>query len=454
MIKKNTITRRGALKAAGTGLLSLGLAGLPSSLLNGAGNKPNIIFILSDDHRWDAMSCMGHSLVETPALDRLAREGILFENAFVTTSLCSPSRASFLTGQYAHNHGVRNNLLPWNNRNVTFFELLKQAGYQTGFVGKWHMPGKFPRLSGLDRFVTFTESGGQGIYFNCPMVVDGRKVPSRHEYINDELNDYAVDFITKNRNGPFCLYLSHKAVHFPFAPPKNMKDLYRGKNLRLPNEADSWVTLTNGNFYPGTLQKFYRDYLAAVTALDRSIGHLLNELEKLNLADDTVVVYAGDNGHFFGEHHLFDKRWAYEEAIRIPFIVRYPGIISEPGARADQMVLNIDLAPTLLDIAGVRAPSDMDGRSFLPALKNRKTEGRKAWLYEYFRDYSYSIPDTHAVRTRRYKYIEYGNRRMPELYDLERDPGEKKNIISTRQGRMELPRLRNMLRALKAGVRM
>ncbi len=400
-MKKTAITRREALKGAAAGLLSLGLGNIPLPLKATAGKKPNIIFILSDDHRWDAMSCMGHPVIETPAMDRLAREGMLFENAFVTTSLCSPSRASFLTGQYARNHGVKNNLHPWDNRNITFLELVKQAGYTTGFIGKWHMPGKMPKLRGLDRFVTFTVSGGQGVYFNCPLIVDGKKVASRKTYITDELTDYAVDFMTENKDRPFCLYLSHKAVHFPFAPSKGMKNLYKGKNLRLPKEADSWVTLTNGNLYPGTLQKFYRDYLACTAALDRSIGHLLDKLDQLSLADNTVVVYAGDNGHFFGEHHLFDKRWPYEEAIRIPFIVRHPGVIKVPGKRAEQMVLNIDLAPTLLKIAGVTVPSSMDGRSLLPALKNSKAEGRKAWLYEYFRDYSYGIPDTHAVRTNR-----------------------------------------------------
>ncbi len=445
------ITRREALKAAGAGMLTLGLGGLPGSFISASSRKPNIIFILSDDHRWDAMSCMGHPVVRTPAMDRLAREGVLFENAFVTTSLCSPSRASFLTGQYAHNHGVKNNLLPWNDRNVTFLELLKKEGYTTGFIGKWHMPGKLPRLRGLDRFITFTASGGQGIYFDCPMIVDGITVPSRKKYITDELTDYAIEFARENREGPFCLYLSHKAVHFPFSPPENLEELYSDRDLHLPPEADPWVTLTNGNFYPGTLQSYYRKYLASLTALDRSIGKVLEELDSLGLADNTIVIYAGDNGHFFGEHHMFDKRWPYEESIRIPFLVRYPGHVKNPGRKAGQMVLNIDLAPTLLDLAGIDIPSSMDGKSFLPILKNNSAPWRNAWLYEYYRDYSYSIPDTFAVRTERYKYIEFGNNRRPELYDLATDPGETKNLYATTRGKAEANRLGKMLRNLKKG---
>lgn len=464
----NIMTRRGAIRAAGAGLAYFALSAISNTtgmakqltghkkgpVSSSSRKSPNIIFILSDDHRWDAMSCMGHPVVRTPHMDRLAREGVLFENAFVTTSLCSPSRASFLTGQYAHTHGVKNNLLPWDNRNVTFLEKIKGAGYRTGFIGKWHMPGEMPRLRGLDRFVTFTESGGQGIYFNCPMIVDGKKVPSREKYITDELTDYAVEFVRDNRDRPFCLYLSHKAVHLPFSPPEDMKDLYRGRDLHLPPESDSWVTLTNGNFYPGTLQGYYSKYLACVSALDRSIGTLLESLESLDLLDNTVIVYAGDNGHFFGEHHLFDKRWPYEESIRVPFIVRYPGAVQDPGRREGKMLLNIDLAPTLLDIAGVDIPDNIEGMSFLPLLRNGNNGWRSAWLYEYFRDYSYDIPDTHAVRTERYKYIEYASSKKPELFDLVKDPGERKNIINTRSGKKELPGLKNMLKRLKGGEKL
>jgi N-acetylglucosamine-6-sulfatase len=169
----------------------------------GQSQPPNIVFILSDNQRWDFMGCAGHPFVETPNLDRLASEGILFSNAFVTTSLCSPSRASFLTGQYAHTHGVRDNVTPWNDDNQTFFELLREAGYESAFIGKWHMPGPLPRLRGVDLFVTFTIQKGQGRYFDCPLVVDGVEKPSRKPYITEELTDYALDFVSKPREGPF-----------------------------------------------------------------------------------------------------------------------------------------------------------------------------------------------------------------------------------------------------------
>ncbi len=447
-------TRRQTLIEAGSGLLSFGLLGMnfPTAALGGA-RRPNILFILSDDHRWDALSHVGHPAARTPNLDRLAREGVLFENAFCTTSLCSPSRASFLTGMYAHTHGVRNNMTPWNNAHVTFLEMLHGAGYETGYVGKWHMPGGFPKLRGLDRFVTFTVDGGQGRYFNCPLIVDGQEVASRKEYITEELTDYALEFLGRERERPFCLYLSHKAVHLQFFPPKELDGLYDDVELELPREADSWVGLTNGNFYPRPLAAMYRDYLECLLAMDQQIGRVLDRLDELGLGDDTIVIYAGDNGFFWGEHHFTDKRWPYEESIRIPLIVRHPEAIRDAGRRASQMVLNIDLAPTLLDVAGLRSPESMDGESFAPILMDQNTRGREAWLYEYFMDYPYAVPETRAVGTERHKYIEYEGERGPELFDLVADPREMKNLYGTPEGRALLPELKQALEALKQGQR-
>ena len=448
-------TRRQAIIELGTGLLSLGLMGRNSpAAATGEGPRPNILFILSDDHRWDALSHLGHPVLSTPSLDRLAREGVLFENAFCTTSLCSPSRASFLTGMYAHNHGVKNNMTPWNNAHLTFLEALHGAGYDTGFIGKWHMPGEFPRLRGVDRFVTFTVDGGQGRYFNCPLVVDGKEVASRKEYITEELTDYALEFLDRGRDKPFCLYLSHKAVHLQFFPPKELDHLYDGAALSLPREADNWVGLTDGNFYPKPLTSLYRDYLECLVAMDQQIGRVLDKLDALGLAEDTMVVYAGDNGFFWGEHHLTDKRWPYEESIRIPFIVRHPGTIRDPGRRASQMVLNIDLAPTLLELAGLDRPALMDGESFAPILRNGHARGRGAWLYEYFMDYPYAVPETRAVRTDRYKYIEYEGKRAAELFDLVSDPREMRNLYRTPEGQALLPELKNALERLEQGHRL
>jgi N-acetylglucosamine-6-sulfatase len=454
------MTRRSALKTLGA-FSALGFMGplFRSSAFAqvSRGKRPNILFILSDDHRWDFLSSTGHPFLQTPGLDRLARQGILFSNAFVTTALCSPSRASFLTGQYAHTHGVRNNLTTWNDDNVTFLERIKNAGYDTAFIGKWHMPGRLPHLRGVDHFATFTAQAGQGQYWNCPILVDGVERPSRKPYITEELTDLALAFIEKPRENPFCLYLAHKAVHHDFSPPPDLAHLYDDWKAPLPKEADPWVTSTRGAMWAGTLgplESLYKNYCRVVVALDREIGRLLNRLDELDLAEDTVVVYAGDNGYFWGEHRLVDKRWAYEESIRIPFIVRHPRLIPYAGRRAEQMVLNIDLAPTLLELAGLPVPGDMEGQSFLPVLESPRVKGRKAWLYEYFKDFPYNVPEIKAVRTGQHMYIEYEGGRTPELYDVITDPREKSNLIMTPEGSRLLPELRGMLQALKKGERL
>ena len=410
----------------------------------------NIIFILTDDHRWDALSSMGHPVVQTPNLDRLADEGIMFTNAFVTTSLCSPSRASFLTGQYAHRHGVVTNHTPWDNRNITFLELLKQAGYETAFIGKWHMPGEgLPKLRGLDHFISFTKDGGQGIYYNCPLIIDGVETSRDGQYITEDLTNFALKFIEKKRNKPFCLYLSHKAVHFGYRPPPHLKGIYKNVDLKLPPESDTWVTYTNNHPFVGALfpmNLLYRGYCETVASVDEQIGRVIRKLEDLNILDDTIVIYAGDNGHLWGEHGLYDKRLAYEESIRIPFIVRYPGLIKDPGRRAPQMVLNIDLAPTILDLVGLNVPLNMQGESLKPILQAADAPGRKSWLYEHFPVFPIPIPGITAVRTDRYKYIEYQNDVRPkELFDLKMDPKEKRNLVDT-------PAARGIVEGLKLGM--
>jgi len=435
-----------------TGLLLTGL--LPGRVCAAAINPPNMIFVLTDDHRWDALSAMGHPFLQTPHLDRLANEGILFENAFVTTSLCSPSRASFLTGQYAHTHGVVTNHTPWDNRNVTFLEQLNAAGYETAFIGKWHMPGDgLPALRGVDRFVSFTREGGQGVYYDCPLIIDGVETARPGRYITEDLTDLALDFITRERRKPFCLYLSHKAVHFGFRPPPHLKGRYRDVDLKLPPESDPWIPYTNGHPFVGAifpLDFLYRNYCETVVSVDEQVGRLLAALDAMGIAENTIVIYAGDNGHFWGEHGLYDKRLAYEESIRIPFIVRYPGLIRDPGRRARQMVLNIDLAPTLLELAGIVPPTAMQGRSLVPILEDAATPGRTAWLYEHFPVFPIPIPGITAIRTANYKYVEYQEDLRPrELFDLTKDPREQTNLIQTPAGMTQADILKRELERLK-----
>jgi N-acetylglucosamine-6-sulfatase len=420
------------------------------------GERPNIVFVLSDNQNWKFMGCTGHPFLETPNMDRLAREGILFSNAFVTTSLCSPSRASFLTGQYAHTHGVRNNFTPWDESNRTFLEMLHEAGYDTAFIGKWHMPGRLPRLKGVDPFITFTIQGGQGRYFHCPLIVNGKEKASRKPYITEELTDYAIEFIEKERENPFCLYLAHKAVHHRWIPPEHLADLYADREPPFPKGFDPWIPVTRGHLFEGTNQGFasqmYRDYCRTIAALDEQLGRLLDRLDAQNLAENTLVVFAGDNGFFWGEHELFGTgRWPYDDSIRVPFLVRHPAVVPDPGRRADQMVLNIDVAPTFLEAAGVRVPDDMEGRSFLPILRSASAPGRKAFLYEYFKDFPYRVPPTKGVRTERYMYIEYEGRRKAELYDMQKDPEQRENLMNTAEGKARAVELGKRIESLSSG---
>jgi arylsulfatase A-like enzyme len=441
--------------ASAAGLMGLALGDLSWAAPKN-GKRPNIVFILSDDHRWDFMGSVGHPFLDTRNMDRLADEGVLFSNAFVTTSLCTPSRASFLTGQYAHTHGVKNNITAWKNDAVTFLESLKSVGYDTSFIGKWHMPGRLPDLRGVDQFITFTVQAGQGRYFDCPLIIDGVETPSRKPYITEELTDYALEFVEKERDNPFCLYLSHKAVHHQFLPPPELNHLYDDIEMKLPEEADTWLGMTRGHMWTGIfgpMQYHVRNYCEALVALDRQIGRVLDKLDEMGIADNTVVVYAGDNGYFWGEHRLVDKRWPYEEALRIPFIVRYPQLVNNPGRKADQMILNIDLAPSLLTLAGVPVRENTDGESFVPILQDASAPGRKAWLYEYFKEFPYNTPPLNAVRTETHIYTEYESRRRPELFDIVNDPRQQRNLMGTPEGDRLLPEMKEMLEGLKAGKR-
>jgi len=428
-------TRRHFLKSVGLGAaLSLQKH---SPVFGRSGNsdsagRPNIVFILTDDQRYDAMGCAGHPWLKTPHMDRLAKEGVMFKNAFVTTSLCSPSRGSFLTGCYAHRHEVfRNNGVDPKQSVPTFPELLQKAGYETAFIGKWHMARTDSPRPGFEHWVSFS---GQGRYDKNKLNVDGQAVQS-DTYVTDDLTNYAVRFLKKRHEKPFMLYLSHKAVHGPFAPAKRHANLYSDVEIESRHNSEDnldtkppWGRKMDPN-WKSQILAYYR----CLAAVDESLGCILETLEQIDALENTVVIFAGDNGYFQGEHGgMWDKRAAYESSMRIPILMRYPRL-ARLATICDEMVLNIDLAPTLIELAGVPRPSTMQGQSWFGVLKGRP--GRRSFLYEYFQeaDRKYKRPTILAVRTKRWKYVTYplDDSLTSELYDMHNDPEELNNLIGS-----------------------
>ena len=436
------VTRRGVL-TAGMGLAGLAVAGcsssptaggrpLPVSGASAPPGSPNLLVIFSDDHRADHLGLTGEvPFLKTPALDALAAEGVRFDHAYVTTALCSPSRATLLTGQYASRHGVQNNLSSWIPGTPSFFDSLAAAGYRCAYIGKWHMPGDLPDLPGVDRFITFTIEEGQGVYRDCPLIIDGVETPRPGTYVSTDLTDFALQWLAESDTDdrPFCLVVAHKAVHHDFEPPDDLLGTYDDVEIDLPDEAFTYQTLLDRNVWEGTagrLQTSYRRYCETLLGMDREIGRLLDAIEPV--ADNTVVVYTSDNGYSWGEHVLTGKRWAYDDNIKVPFIVRWPDGVASPGTVIDEPVLNADIAPTLLDIAGVPIPASMQGRSIAPLIKGEPVEWRDDVFYEYFADFPYQVPPSQAVRTDRWLYVEYDRGLPPELYDTVTDPEQRINL--------------------------
>ena len=413
------------------------------------GAKPrNVVFILSDDHRYDFLGFMGKpKFLKTPHMDRLAREGAHLQNAFVTTALCSPSRASILTGLYSHKHGVVDNNSAIPAGNIFFPEYLQQLGYETAFIGKWHMGGESdaPR-PGFDHWISFR---GQGDYYDPTLNINGER-KKVEGYNPDLLTDYAVEWLKKPRNKPFFLYLSHKAVHAMFEPAKrhlgkyenvvleypksmaNTDENYRGRPNWVREQRNSWHGVDY--MYHGQMDfdTFYRRYCETLLGLDESIGQVLDTLEQMDVLDSTMVMYMGDNGFSFGEHGLIDKRHMYEESMRVPLLARCPEIIPS-GTRVSNLIQNIDIAPTVLQLAGAQLPEHMDGKSIVPLFQNPNTPWRDAVFYEYYWERNFpQTPTVHGIRTDRYKYMHYhGIWDVDELYDLQDDPEEMNNLINS-----------------------
>jgi len=433
--------------------------------------RPNFVFILVDDLRYNALGCTGHPFVKTPHIDRLAQEGMNFVNTFVTTPLCSPARASFLTGQYVRTHGIldNSNRSEASHKLVTFPKLLRDAGYETAYIGKWHMGNDPTPRPGFDRWVSIP---GQGQYIDPRMNIDGNNIEAKG-YITDLLNGHAVDFIRQKHTKPFCLYLAHKAVHGPFTPAERHKDLYSGmKIVRKPSATDTLEgkpvlkrtlavaeknpkdEMRPGQRLGGPSDEAILNQLRCLSAVDDGVGEIYKALKETGQLDRTLIVFTSDNGYLWGEHGLGDKRAFYEESIRIPMVARYPRLI-RPGSAAKGMALNIDIGPTFLDLAGAPIPGWMQGRSLVPLMTGKSAGWRQAFLGEYYAEKNFPrIPTWDGVRTERYKYTHYAN--VPdadELYDLEKDPYEMKNLANDPSARTVLKQMQAELEKLRKAIR-
>ena len=424
--------------------------------------RPNFLFILVDDQPFDAVGFSNrYPFLKTPNIDKLAKEGVHVENFFVTQSICSPSRASFLTGTYPHIHGVNQNNRyvdpDWENY-APYSVHLQNAGYQTAHVGKIHMAhkkGKDHIRPGFDYWFSFI---GQGKYFDPPVNDNGNEYREKG-YMTDILTRKTITWLKELRdpNKPFSLNLWHKAVHQPFSPAPRHKGIYKNEELPTPPHdthketfkgKPDWQRKKTFGFdwkknlpIPKELPEItwpinedkYMQLLESIIAVDESLGEVLRVLEEIGELENTVVIYTSDNGYFMGEHTFIDKRLAYENSIRIPMIIRYPKLITKNSVVTEQC-LNIDLAPTILDLAGLNKPSYMQGDSMLKLLKGKKDKKwRKSMLFEYYVDtaYPYAGPNQVAVRTKNYKFIDnFLKNDIDELYDLVNDPGEMKNLIN------------------------
>ncbi len=457
--------------------------------------KPNILFIMSDDHSVNAISCYGSWLSEiakTPNIDRIAREGMRLNNVFCTNSICTPSRATILTGQYSHKNGVRtlDEALNPNHENVA--KILQRSGYETAVIGKWHLHSK---PTGFDYSNVLTAMLGQGTYFDPEMEENGKVRKKYKGYATDVITDLTLDWLKKRKSKkPFFLMCHHKAPHglWEFAP--RHKDLYKDQEVPEPptfwedkshrspssrgfgsdlyklglrmakgSAGKEWPTgrldisgMTKNEIKKAAYQKYIKDYLRCVAAIDENIGRILDYLDESGLTENTVIFYTSDQGQFLGEHDYYDKRWMYEESIRMPLLVRYPKEI-KPGSVNDNIILNTDFAPTFLDYAEIKTPDFMQGCSFRSILAgNPPRHWRKSMYYRYWMHMAHhNVPAHYGIRTERYKLIffyglglglvgentsETMDKEKPvlsqfaptppgwELYDLEKDPLETHNV--------------------------
>jgi N-acetylglucosamine-6-sulfatase len=459
------------LIAASLLLPLLGCAGPASEPSPPAG--PNVVLILTDDQRWDAMSCAGHPFLRTPNIDRLAREGVRFANAFCTTSLCSPSRASILSGLYAHAHRVLDNFTDFPSALPSYPRRLQESGYETAYIGKWHMGEQRdePR-PGFDYWMSHK---GQGNYYDTEFNINGERqlLPG---YFTHRITEKAVEWIRKPREKPFCLVVGHKAPHGPFIPEAKYAKVFDAIEIRRPATAKDygegkpdWVRqrTTTWHGVDGPLYKacgladyedFVRAYLATILSVDDSVGQIYDALQAIGKLDQTLLIFTSDNGYLLGEHGAIDKRAAWDESMRVPLVVRYPP--RAPASRVlREMVLHIDLAPTILEICGARPLENIHGASWARLLRGDAREWRTSFLYEYNYEAQYPhTPNVRSVRTEEWKYIRYPHgdggpdRWKAEVYNLKEDPLETKNLVNDPRTAPKLKELREEHERLKRGA--
>ncbi|HJZ67422.1 MAG TPA: sulfatase [Blastocatellia bacterium] len=437
---------------------------------------------MSDDHGAQAISAYGSRLIKTPNIDRIAKKGMRLDNCFVTNSICTPSRATILTGKYSHINGVPvfNHI---DNTQPMLQKYLRGAGYYTGIVGKWHLGAGNRTAEGEPTgFDYWNILPGQGVYIDPVLIENGQR--KRHTgYVTDIITDLAIAFL-KNRpqDKPFFLMCHHKAPHRNWQPDEKHRKQFENVNIPEPDTFnDDYATRSDApraatmridrdltendlkmkppeGLSAPTLkrwryQRFMRDYLACVASVDDNVGRLLDWLDRNGLAQNTIVIYTSDQGFFLGEHNFFDKRFMYEESLRMPFLVRWPGRI-KPGSVNTNMILNVDFAPTLLAAAGLPVPSDMQGRSFLPLLEGKRVKDwRTAMYYRYYHPSDHNVAAHYGIRTDRYKLIYFNKLDQWELFDLKSDLHEIKNLYLDSAYGSIVKRLKRELYRLKRELR-
>lgn len=423
--------------------------------------QPNVLFILCDDLRPDALGCFGSKHVKTPNIDRLAAEGVLFKNTFCTTSLCSPSRASILSGLYAHAHGVTNNFTEYPAQMGSWPQTLHEAGYATAYIGKYHMgeENDDPR-PGFDWFVTHK---GQGKYFDTEWNLNGKKREVVKGYYTTVVTDMTLDWLKQQTaEKPWCLFLGHKAPHSFYTPEPKYEHSFDDVRVPYPSSAfqigdkptwikdrqETWHGIYGPLFewrktFPDRspdavkdFEKMVHGYWGTVLSVDDSLARLRSYLEETQQLNNTIIVFMGDNGLLEGEHGMVDKRTGHESSLRIPLIVRYPALTAQPRVIEEQ-TLTVDMAPSLLELCSAPALPKVHGRSWVKLVKEGNSDWRTAWFYHYNYEKQFPYtPNLRAIRTDRWKYIHYPHgdggpdRHLAELYDLKADPLETKNLIS------------------------